>query len=107
MKGLIRHKDGRVFDLWLGLTQDEYAELEGSQGQSHARDPLWFCGGCRGGLFIAHGRQNRNQLFGRHFVAETSCKTITINTMTEEHKREIEHHVLVGEHMGYAMLGDR
>jgi hypothetical protein len=103
MRGSIRHKDGRVFDLWLGLTREEYAELEGSQGQSHARDPMWFCGGCGAGLFIAHGKRNRDQLFGYHFVADTSCKRIAINTMTEEHKREIEHHVLVGEHMGYSM----
>jgi hypothetical protein len=38
MRGSIRHKDGRVSDLWLGLTRDEYAELEGSQGKSHPAD---------------------------------------------------------------------
>lgn len=99
MKGEIRHKDSRVFDLALGVTASEYAELEGSQGKSHRNDPLWFCGGCNGGLYIVHGRLDPNQLFGYHFAAGT-CKTLTINKMTDEHKREIEHHVLVIENLG-------
>lgn len=103
MRGEIRHKDSRVFDLAAGVTRGEYAELEESQGKSHAHDPLWFCGGCGGGLHVVHGRADRNRLFGYHFAADDSCKTLVISRMTEEHKREIEHHVLVGESIGVSM----
>lgn len=102
MRGeIVRAADGTVIDLFEYLSVAVYAELEGSQGQSHRERPYWLCGGCSRGMYIKHGPKNRVRLFACHFIADKACANVSIpNPMSDEHKCQVE-----CNGMAYSRLG--
>jgi hypothetical protein len=93
VKSVIAFRDGRRVNLAAAVDAELYAELEATH--SPRKDPVLFCGGCRGGLYIQHGRRSRDELFGYHHVADGCAETFTIakSAMSDEHKRMAEYHV--------------
>jgi hypothetical protein len=102
VKSVIVFRDGRRINLTDGVTAELYAELEATQGHSSRSDPILFCGGCGGSLYIQHGRKNRNDLFGWHHVADGCPETFAITGpgMSDEHKRQAEYHVRAARAQG-------
>lgn len=100
MRAQIVFRDGRRVNLSGGVPPELYAELEALR--SPRRDPALFCGKCGGGLFIQHGRRDREQLFGYHHVADGCTETYVIAgaRMSDEHKRMAEYHVAAAEAEG-------
>lgn len=102
MKSVIAFRDGRRANLAAAVSTELYTELEGTQGHSKRKDPLLFCGGCGGGLYVRHGTARRDELFGAHFDAGTCAEDLTIHrsAMSDEHKRMAEYHVLAARAQG-------
>jgi hypothetical protein len=94
-------RDGRRVNLFLGVPPELYAELESLR--SPKLDPALFCGKCSGGLYIQHGRKDRDQLFGYHHVAGGCTETYVIAAarMSDEHKRMAEYHVAAAKAEGF------
>jgi len=99
MKSEIVFRDGRRVNLAFTVTAELYAELEAIH--SPRKDPVLFCGGCRSGIFIQHGRRDRDQLFGYHHPGSDCTETFRISRpMSDEHKRMAEYHVLAAQAQG-------
>jgi hypothetical protein len=82
-----------IMDLFGHVPSSAYAELEGSQGQSHRDTPYWLCGGCGRGMYIRHGVRNRGRLFACHFIADKACANVSVpHPVSDEHKRQVECH---------------
>lgn len=101
MKSVIVFRDGRRVSLASAVDSSLYAELENTH--SPRKDPLLFCGGCGGGIFIQHGRRDRAQLYGYHHTAGDCTETFKISRpMSDEHKRQAEYHALAAERAGHS-----
>jgi hypothetical protein len=101
MKAVIIHADGRRIDLASAVDADTYAELESTRSPRH--QPVLWCGGCGGGIYIKHGIVRRDELFGCHHHAGICTETLVIrkSTMSDEHKREAEYHARAAERAGH------
>jgi hypothetical protein len=101
MKSAIILADGRRVDLAASVDPATYAELE--KTRSPRLHPALRCGGCRGGIYLQHGRVNKDQLFGYHHDPGSCAETLVIrkSAMTDEHKREAEYHARAAERAGH------
>lgn len=102
MRSLLILADGRQVNLASPIGPETYAELEGTQGRGTRKSPLMFCGGCNGGVYIKHGRANRDELFGAHFEAGDCAEDLTIrrSAMSDEHRRMAEYHATAASSQG-------
>lgn len=102
MKSVIVFRDGRRVNLATGVDTEMYAELEGTQGRGSRKEPLLFCGGCAGGVYVKHGSARRDELFGAHFDAGGCAEDLAIrkSAMSDEHKRMAEYHVAAAQAEG-------
>lgn len=100
MKSVIAFRDGRRVSLAGAIDPELYAELE--RTHSPRKDPVLFCGGCGGGIYLRHGIVRRDELFGAHHEAGDCAQTFTVcpSTMSDEHKRMAEYHVLAARAEG-------
>lgn len=103
MKSVIVHADGRRINLASGIDPELYAELEGTQGCGSRNNPLLFCGGCGGGVYIRHGTVRRDELFGTHYDRGGCPETLIVrkNVMSDEHKRMQEYTVRAANEGGF------
>lgn len=101
MKAEIVHEDGRRIDLAGSVDPDTYAELE--RIRSPRLHPVLRCGGCGGGIYLQHGRVNKDELFGYHHSAGACTVTFVVrkSVMSDEHKREAEYHARAAERNGH------
>lgn len=104
MKSVIVFRDGHRVDLSGGVDAGDYAELENTQGRGTRKEPLLFCGGCRGGVYVRHGTERRDVLYGAHFEAVDCPADLRIrkSVMSDEHKRMQEYTVRAAEGEGFA-----
>src|ERR1039457_2713523 len=103
MKSVIIHADGRHTNLAGAISPELYAELENTR--SPRGNPVLWCGGCKGALYIRHGPLRRDVLFGAHHQAGSCLETLAIRKgapMSDEHKRQAEYHVLAAERAGHS-----
>jgi hypothetical protein len=94
MKSVIIRADGRRIDLAGAISAELYEELEGTH--SPRADPVLYCGGCNGGIYIRHGSIRKVELFGAHHDAGGCREALAIrkaSPMSDEHKRMQEYHV--------------
>ena len=103
MKSVIIHADGRRVNLAAAISPELYAELECTQGRGSRKNPLLFCGGCGGGVYVKHGSTRRDELFGAHFDAGNCNEDLTIRKsgMSDEHKRMQEYTVAAANDGGF------
>ena len=103
MRSVIQLASGRAVDLAGPVGPDLYAELESIT--SHRADPALRCGACHGGIYLQHGRRNRDVLFGCHHHAGDCPATFAVRRaapMSDEHKRQAEYHAVAAERAGHA-----
>jgi hypothetical protein len=102
VRSVIDTADGRSIDLAGAVAPDLYAELE--RTVSHRDRPALRCGTCHAGIYIQHGRRDRDALFGYHHHAAGCPVTFTIRRaapMSDEHKRQAEYHAVAATRAGH------
>lgn len=103
MRNIIRFRDGREVNLSGGVDAEAHAELEATQGRGSRRDPLLFCGGCGGGVYIRHCITDPVELSGVHFDRNGCPEALKIRKrlMSDEHKRMQDYTVRAADDGGF------
>jgi hypothetical protein len=102
VRSVIITADSRAIDLAGAVSPELYAELETTR--SPRADPALSCGTCGGGLYLQHGRTQRDALFGYHHQADDCTVTFAVHRtapMSDEHKRQAEYHAVAATRAGH------
>jgi hypothetical protein len=101
MKSVILHADGRRTDLAGAVDPATYTELENLH--CPRRNPVLWCGGCGGSIYIRHGSTRKDELFGAHHDRGDCAETLIIrkSLLSDEHKYQAEYHAVAAQEAGH------
>jgi hypothetical protein len=97
MKSVIVHADGRRINLAGVINAELYEELEGTH--SPRANPVLYCDGCNGSIYIRHGSARKSELFGAHHDARGCTETLAIrksSPMSDEHASRLSRAARLG-----------